>query len=194
MWNERYAEDGYAYGAEPNDFLRTSLGSLQSPVLCLAAGEGRNAVWLAEQGLTVHAVDSSSVGTAKLIALAESRGVSVMAEVADLATYNLGTRRWGSIVAIFAHLPPPLRSRIHAAIPHALVPGGTLVMEMYTPRQLGRGTGGPPVEAMLYTEALVRSELGALTFEHLQEVERSVVEGRYHTGNAVVLQVVGRRG
>jgi 2-polyprenyl-3-methyl-5-hydroxy-6-metoxy-1,4-benzoquinol methylase len=166
---------------------------LGSPVLCLASGEGRNAVWLARQGLEVHGVDSSAVGIAKTQRLAAEHGVQVQAEVADLATWDLGEARWGGIVAIFAHLPPPVRSRVHGAIVRALRPGGVLVMEKYTPNQLTFGTGGPPVEAMLYTEQLVRSELAGLSFERLEEVERDVVEGRFHHGRAAVLQVVARK-
>ena len=193
MWDERYAEDGFAYGLEPNAFLAAHADALRGPVVCLAAGEGRNAVWLAQQGLEVHAVDLSPVGVAKTRALAAERGVTVEAQVADLATFDLGEARWGGIVAIFAHPPEPIRRRVHGAIPVALRPGGTLLMEMYTPRQLQHRTGGPPVLPMLYEPADIRSQLEGLSFERFEEIERDVVEGRYHTGRAAVLQVVGRR-
>ena len=193
MWDQRYAEAGFAYGTEPNDFLRDHADQLQSPVLCLASGEGRNEVWLAERGLEVHGVDASAVGVEKTRRLADERGVQVHVEVADLATWDLGRERWGSIVAIFAHLPPPVRSRVHACLLEALVPGGLLLMEAYSVRQLAFGTGGPPNEAMLYTEALLRTELQGFTFERLEAIERDVVEGKYHTGRAAVLQVLARR-
>jgi len=193
MWDARYGEEGFAYGTAPNDFLAKAAHHLSSPVLCLASGEGRNAVWLARQGLEVHGVDSSAVGVEKTRRLAAEHGVTVQAEVADLATWDLGEARWGGIVAIFAHLPPPIRSKVHAGILRALRPGGVLVMEKYTPRQLAFGTGGPPAEAMLYTEELVRTELAGLEFERLEEVERTVAEGRFHNGRAAVLQVVARK-
>ena len=193
MWNERYADPEFAYGTAPNDFLREVGPSLHGPVLCLASGEGRNAVWLAEQGLEVHGVDISSEGVAKTHRLAEQRGVTVHAHVGDLSEYDLGDSRWGAIVGIFAHLPPAVRERVHRAIPTALKPGGQLVLEMYTPRQLAFGTGGPPVEPMLYTEELVRSHMPQLHYDRLAEVEREVVEGKYHTGRAAVLQVLATR-
>lgn len=193
MWDTRYSEDGYIYGTAPNDFLAASVGHLTSPVLCLAAGEGRNAVWLAEQGLEVHAVDGSAVGVAKTLALAAERGVTVHATHADLATFDLGEEKWGGITAIFAHLPPPLRARVHGAIARALAPGGRLVLEAYAPRQLEYKTGGPPVLPMLFDPPVVRAELGELIFHRCEEVVRSVVEGKYHTGDAAVCQIIAER-
>lgn len=193
MWDERYDSEGWAYGLEPNDFLRASVRVLQSPVLCLASGEGRNAVWLAEQGLEVHGVDGSDVGVNKTLKLAAERRVVVRAVHADLADFDLGEARWGSIVAIFAHLPPPLRQQVAARCVAALRPGGTYVSELYTPRQLPLKTGGPPVAAMLYEPEDVRQELAGLVFDRLEEVERDVVEGRYHTGRAATVQVVARK-
>ena len=193
FWNDRYADAEFAYGTKPNDFLASVADGLQGPVLCLASGEGRNAVWLAEQGLEVHAVDASAEGVAKTRALAAERGVTVHAEVGDLSTWDLGTARWGAIVAIFVHLPPPIRRRVHGAIPQALVPGGRLILEAYTPRQLLHRTGGPPAIELLYEPGAVRAELAGLEWFQLDEVERAVVEGRFHTGRAAVVQAFGRR-
>lgn len=192
MWDQRYARDGFAYGSEPNDFLRESAPLLGSPVLCLASGEGRNAVWLAEQGLQVHAVDGSAVGVAKTLSHAQARGVTVEATHADLSDFELG-EGWGGIIAIFAHLPQPLRATVHRRVVDALRPGGVFLMEAYTPRQLALGTGGPPTEQMLYEPGTIREELEGLRLERLEELERDVVEGRYHAGRSAVLQVIARR-
>lgn len=193
MWDERYDEAGFGYGTEPNDFLRVNVDAIPAgPVLCLADGEGRNGVFLARSGYAVTTVDSSVIGVQKARRLAQQSGVSVDARVGDLATYDLG-RGWAGIVSIFCHLPPPLRAKVHRDLVRALAPGGVLLLEAYTPRQLGRGTGGPPVEAMLYEPEVVRSELKGLEIEHLAEVVRPVVEGRFHTGLASVVQVVARR-
>lgn len=193
FWNSVYGEPGYAYGTAPNDFLASVADRLTGPILEVASGEGRNVVWLAEQGHEVHGVDASRVGVDKTLALAAERGVTVHAQVGDLATYTLGTARWGAIVGIFAHLPPPIRHRLHAAIADALVPGGLAVFEFYTPRQLAHGTGGPPVVEMLYEPDDLRRELVGLTLERLVELERPVIEGRKHTGTASVVQVLGRK-
>lgn len=193
MWDERYSKPGYAYGTAPNDWLAESASALSSPVICLAAGQGRNAVWLAEQGLEVHAVDGSKVGVERTLAYAAERGVTVHATHADLADFDLGEDRWGGVVTIFAHLPPDLRKRLHRAIARGLRPGGALVLEAYTPRQLGRGTGGPPNVDMLYEPEAVAAELAGLELRTCREVERPVVEGWAHTGLAATVQIVAVR-
>ncbi len=202
MWNKRYAEPGFAYGQQPNVFLAEVIKKLviQRPsgrphgrALCLAAGEGRNAVFLAELGFEVTAVDRSPVGLEKAAQTAKQRSVSIHTEVVDLADYMLPLNRFDLIVSIFAHVPPPVRHHIHAQIPAALVPGGTFILEAYTPEQVGRGTGGPPVSGPMMTKEALRQELDGLNFTKLHEIEREVVEGRYHTGNASVVQVIATR-
>ena len=194
MWDARYGEPGFAYGTTPNDFLASAASFFQSgPILCLAAGEGRNAVWLARQGFEVTAVDSSSVGMEKAQQLAADHGVTIEAVVADLAQWDIGTARWGGIVAIFCHLPPPLRRQVHASVVRGLAPGGVLVLEAYTPAQLEHRTGGPPVAALLVGEEELRAELGGLRFERLEETVRPVHEGRFHHGDAAVVQAIAHK-
>lgn len=194
-WDARYAETGWAFGTEPNDFLRDEAHALpaRGRVLCLAEGEGRNAVWLAEQGHHVTGVDSAGVGLAKAHALAAQRGVAIETVVADLATYDLGEATWDAIVSIFAHVPLDVRRRVHAAIPRALRPGGVLLLEAYRPQQLQQGTGGPPDDARMMDLARLRDELGALEWTLAREVTREVVEGRFHTGLAHTVQLIARR-
>lgn len=194
-WDARYAETGWAFGTEPNDFLREHAHALPANgrVLCLAEGEGRNAVWLAQQGHRVTGMDSAGVGLAKAHALAAERGVTIETVVADLATYDLGTDAWDGIVSIFAHVPLEVRRRVHAALPRALKPGGVLLLEAYRPEQLQQGTGGPPDDARMLDRARLRDELGALEWTLAREVEREVIEGRYHTGRAHTVQLIARR-
>jgi SAM-dependent methyltransferase len=194
MWEERYSSDHYVFGTEPNDFLRSQVPGLETGVaLCLAEGEGRNAVHLAESGFEVHSVDLTRAGVAKTHRLATARGVEVHAVVGDLAEFDLGTARWDLIVSIFAHLPPPVRRDLHRRVVDALKPGGVLLLEAYTPDQIGRGTGGPQVAEMTMTLAALREELAPLDFVHALELEREVVEGPGHTGVGSVVQVVARR-
>ena len=195
MWDERYGKPGFAYGTAPNDFLREHAHRLPAgPVLCLAEGEGRNATWLAQrEDLEVHAVDGSEVGVRKTAELAAERGVTVRARHADLADLDLGEDCWAGIVAIWAHLPLPLRQRVHAAGVRALKPGGVLLLEAYTPRQLEHRTGGPPVLSMLCEPDDLRAELAGLHFERLEELEREVHEGPYHHGTSAVVQIVARK-
>ena len=112
FWNQRYTGEHFVYGTEPNTFLAKHAGVLTSPVLSLSEGEGRNAVFLASLGLDVLGVDISSVGLEKARQLAQSRGVKIRTEVADLATYEPGQARFGAVVSIFAHLPGAIRQRL----------------------------------------------------------------------------------
>jgi SAM-dependent methyltransferase len=192
MWNERYSEPFVSYGAEPNDFLREVADRIpDGPVLCLAEGEGRNAVFLAEKGHEVTAVDLSEVGLTNAAALAAERGVGITAVLADLAEYDLGSERWAGIVSIWAHVPPDVRVRVHAACVRALRPRGAFVLEAYTPRQLDRpGEGGPPTVELLMTPEGLRSELEGLRVERCEEMERDIAEGRYHSGPSTTVQVL----
>lgn len=194
MWDQRYAGEEYVYGTEPNDFLAEQVAGLPpGRVLCLAEGEGRNAVWLAGQGHAVRAVDASAVGLQKAQRLAATKGVTITTEVADLADYVIPEAGFDLIVSIFCHLPPVLRKRLYRQVVQGLKPGGLLVLEAYTPQQLGRGTGGPPVPELLYDLGDLREELAGLTLLHTVETEREIHEGHLHNGVGAVVQVVARR-
>ncbi|MBL8481222.1 MAG: class I SAM-dependent methyltransferase [Rhodocyclaceae bacterium] len=191
MWDERYSAEAYAYGTEPNDFLAQNFHAIpRGRVLSLAEGEGRNAVFLARQGYAVTAVDASAVGLKKAQSLAERHGVEVELVLADLAAYALGENLWDGIVSIFCPLPPAVRRSLHAALAPALRPGGVFLLEAYTPDQLNYGTGGGNSADVMQTSASLRQELTGLEFLHLAELERSVVEGVYHTGLAAVVQAI----
>jgi len=194
FWERRYSEPAYAYGTEPNGFLVEVAGRIPpGPVLCLAEGEGRNAVWLAGRGHAVTAVDASAAGLAKAEALARIRAVRIETITADLAAFTISPESWSGIVAIFAHLPPPLRRAVHRAAAAGLAPGGVFVLEAFTPRQLEFGTGGPQKRELLYTLDDLREDLAGLDLEIGRELERNVVEGSYHTGRAALVQVLARR-
>ncbi len=194
QWEARYGAEEYLFGTEPNDFLREAVAGLPAgDALCLADGEGRNGVFLAQAGHRVTSVDLTEAGMAKARRLAAERGVAIGTVVADLAHWDLGQSRWDLIVSIFFHCPPPVRRRIHTAVAAALRPRGRFVLESYTPDQIGRGTGGPPVPELTNTLADLRTELAGLEIVHGAELERSVVEGSGHTGLASVVQVVAVR-
>lgn len=194
MWDERYAEDDYVYGTEPNDFLRAAVANVpRGRALCLAEGEGRNAVFLAQQGFDVLAVDSSAVGLQKAQRLAEDREVQIETLVADLADYAIEPDSWDLIVSIFCHLPPDVRRRLHAEVVAGLRPGGVFILEAYTPAQLEWGTGGPPTAELMMTREALTEELDGLEFEEAVERERDVIEGRFHTGRGAVVQVLAHK-
>lgn len=193
MWNERYASDDFVYGTEPNSFLEQYAQILIGPVLSLAEGEGRNAVFLASRGLDVLAVDGSEVGLAKARQLAASRGVAIRTEVADLATYEPPENSFGSVISISAHLPSLIRKRLHRLVERSLKPGGIMLLEAYTKAQLTRNTGGPKDPDMLMSREELEQEFPNCELILSQEIEREVVEGKFHTGLASVVQFIARK-
>lgn len=195
MWDQRYASDSYAYGTEPNDFLRQAVASLPTGrTLCIGEGEGRNAVFLATLGHQVTAVDSSLVGLDKAKRLADRKGVEIETIHADLADYELAAGRWDAVVSIFCHLPPALRSRVHRQVVKALSPDGAFVLEAYTPDQLQYATGGPPTTELMMDLASLQLELQGLEIIHGVETLRDIHEGEFHHGRGAVVQVIAVRG
>jgi len=194
LWDGRYSSEDYLYGIEPNDFLTEQVAAIEpGRTLCIAEGEGRNAVYLAGLGFEVTAVDQSAEGGRKTLALAAERGVTVEVVTTDLATYDLGSDRWDLIVSIFAHLPPEVRTDVFMRLPRALTPGGTLILEAYLPGQAERDTGGPPDPSRLYDLETLEREIVGLDVILASETEREVIEGRGHTGLGEVVQLVARR-
>jgi SAM-dependent methyltransferase len=192
-WDQRFGGEEYVYGREPNDFLREMAPRIPpGPVLCLAEGEGRNAVFLAGLGYAVTSVDGSGEGVRKTLRLAKEHGVAVEALHADLADFRIEPGGWAGIVSIFAHLPPPLRREVHRQVVDGLRPGGVFVLEAYTPAQLPLGTGGPPVAELMMTLDGLRDELDGLELDVARELERDIREGRLHRGRSAVVQLVGR--
>ena len=194
MWDERFSAEEFAYGKDPNQFLRENYEAIpKGRVLSLAEGEGRNAVFLAKQGYAVTAVDGSEVGLRKAEILARENGVEIDFVHADLAEYELGENRWDGIVSIFCPLPSALRKQVHKKVLAGLKPGGVFLLEAYTPDQLKYGTGGgSSADTMTSKESLIL-DLKGLKFIHLIELERNVVEGTYHTGLGSVLQAIASK-
>lgn len=194
MWDERYGTEEYAYGKTPNKFLEENYHIIpKGNVLCLAEGEGRNAVFLAGQGYSVTAVDGSQVGLQKAKKLAEEHGVSIELIHADLADFDLGESRWEGIVSIFCPLPSALRKELHKKVVAGLKPQGVYLVEAYTPDQLKHGTGGGKSADSMTTKESLSLELEGLKFRHLFELERDVVEGMYHTGLGAVVQAIASK-
>lgn len=197
FWDARYAEPGFAYGEAPNDFVVEVEPLLPrgARVLCLAEGEGRNAVFLAERGHAVTAVDLSPVGLEKARALAARRGVALETVVADLGAYEIARGAYDAVVAVWMHLPPPVRARVLAGAAGGLAPGGLFVLEGYRKEQLALGTGGPKDAAMLFDAGELRAalEAGGLAVERLDARTRDVREGPHHQGESAVVQALARR-
>ncbi|MFO0677020.1 MAG: methyltransferase domain-containing protein [Polyangiaceae bacterium] len=194
FWNDRYRGLTFAYGREPNDFVRSEAHRIpRGRVLCLAEGEGRNAVHLAGLGHDVTALDFSTEGLKKTELLARERGVAVRTLQADLATYEPELDAFTGIVTVFAHVPVAVRRRIHGWIPDALRPGGVFLLEAYSPAQLAWNTGGPRDVELLVSLADLRSELPTLEVILGCEVERDIHEGAFHAGRSATVQYLAQR-
>lgn len=195
-WDERFAKPGYLFGTAPNAFLAREAWRIprHGRVLCVADGEGRNSVWLAQQGLEVTAFDFSPVALDKARRLAAERGVRVRYELASVEDWRWPAGEFDVVVAIFIQFVVPAARRVlFERMSAALRPGGLLLVEGYTPAQLKYGTGGPKQVDQLYTEELLRQSFGALEIVELRAYEAELNEGTRHTGMSAVIDLVARK-
>jgi SAM-dependent methyltransferase len=204
-WDERFSADGYLFGTDPNAFLSRS-AQLIAPggrVLAVADGEGRNGVWLAQQGFAVHAVEGSRVAIEKSIALAAHSSVGLASssaelapgtiwhEQADLMAWDWPSAAYDAVAAIFIQFATPSqRQALFAGMAAALRPGGVLLLEGYHHRQLQYGTGGPSVLDQLYDEALLRTAFPSLVIASIDEYDTHVDEGDGHRGTSALIDLV----
>lgn len=198
MWDERFDRKTYVYGEEPNTFLVEQYQALQlserpGKALCLAEGEGRNAVYLAGFGHDVSCVDMSEVGLRKAEQLAERKAVSIKTVQADLAHYTPEPSAYEIVVMIFAHTPPEVRARVLTMARKALQPGGYLILEGYTVDQIGRGTGGPGNPEMMFRKQELERVFAHDEVILSREIERDIQEGEFHNGVGAVVQFVARK-
>ena len=196
FWNDRFQSDAYVYGTAPNHFVRDQVGRWPAgaSVLELGAGEGRNAVFLAEQDLAVTALDYATEGLRKLDQLADTRGVSVNTVHADVTAW-MPNRTWDGVVSTFLHLPPEDRPKLYQTLQAALKPGGIIVAEWFRPEQVtgGYDSGGPPSVDMMVTEDELRAHFPGEGVQLLRSVETSLDEGPHHRGPAAVVRLVWER-
>ncbi|MDO8410490.1 MAG: methyltransferase domain-containing protein [Phenylobacterium sp.] len=196
FWDERYQGEAYLFGEAPNAFLAAQAHRLKSGLsaLAVADGEGRNGVWLAEQGLDVLSVDSSPVAQAKAARLARARGTRLRIDEVDLASWAWPDAQFDLVVAIFIQFAgPELRDEIFAGMKRALKPGGLLLLEGYRPEQIAYGTGGPRVPENLYTEALLRAAFSDFELLELSVYDAVIEEGAGHSGPSALIDLIARR-
>ena len=198
FWNERFnqAGEGYLFGAEPNRFLSAQSGYFHPgmKVLSVADGEGRNGVWLAQQGADVTTLELSPVAVAKARQLAASRDVQVNFVLADALAWSWPGAAYDAVAAIFIQFATPAeRDQLFSNIRRAIKPGGLLLLHGYTPRQLEYGTGGPPLADNMYTEAMLRAAFADMEILHLREHDDFISEGVAHHGMSALIDLVARK-
>ncbi|EPE61345.1 thiopurine S-methyltransferase [Exiguobacterium sp. S17] len=191
-WDQRFDTNEYVYGEEPNEFVKQQAHLFKKgmTVLAIAEGEGRNAVWLAEQGLHVEMWDYSQVGLDKATRLAERRGVTLQTRLVDLAEANWPEQAYDVVLCIYGHFPKEVKTAVFNGIERALKPGGYFVTEVYSEEQLAYGTGGPKQKELLYTlsDFAVLTDSVETIFLFEGTVERN--EGMLHHGESAVIQYV----
>jgi len=195
-WEARFAAPGYAFGKTPAAFLKAQASRLPASgkALSIADGEGRNGVWLAEQGLDVHAIDFSPTALQKSRALAAERGVTLTAERADVTTWRWPTAAYDVIAAIFIQFVTPAeRSELFGNIKRALKPGGLLLLHGYRPEQLRYGTGGPKEADRMYTRELLEACFGDMRQLEIFEHDSLVDEGSSHVGMSALIDLIARK-
>jgi SAM-dependent methyltransferase len=195
-WETRFAGAEYAFGKEPNYFLASCKALLprSGRALAVADGEGRNGVWLAEQGLDVLSIDFSPAAQRKAKALAAERGAAVAFVEADVQAWDYPQAAFDVVVEIFTQFSSPRdRERKWAGMRRALKPGGLLIVQGYTPKQLAYGTGGPKEKENLYTRTMLEEAFMGFTDMHIVEEEREIWEGTSHGGMSAVIGLTAHK-
>ena len=195
-WNSRYDRDDYIFGTEPNHYLLKYKAYFKAGMsaLAVADGEGRNSVWLAKQGLITSAFDISSVGVEKARQLARAENVEVNFSVADCQSWDWDAQKFDIIAAIFIQFADPvMRKKLFSQMIGALNPGGIIILQGYTPKQLEYKTGGPGLIDHLYTEDLLRKEFSDLEFINLSVYDAELKEGSQHAGMSALIGMVAKK-
>lgn len=194
-WDARFQTDNYVYGKEPNHFLADFQKKINvsGDALAIAEGEGRNAVYLAEQGMRVTTWDFAESGIKKTNKLAKERGVEVSTELLDLNEAKWSEAKWDEIVCIFGHFPSKLRERTLQGVKKAIKPDGYFLTEVYSPYQIPYKSGGPKDPDFLYKPEEFFKTFADWRIVHLFMGEVTRHEGELHNGLAHVIQFVGQK-
>ena len=195
-WEERYRVPDYVFGTAPNYFLASCRALLprSGRALAVADGEGRNGVWLAEQGLDVLSIEFSPTALRKARALAKQRGVAVTFVQADVHSWDYPEAAFDVVAEIFTQFSSPAeRARKWAGMRKALKPGGLLIIQGYTPKQLQYGTGGPKERENLYTRAMLEDAFRDFHGVNIVEEEVEMQEGTRHSGMSAVIGLTARK-
>jgi len=195
-WIKRFAREDFLFGEEPNAFLRAQAHRLRAgeSVLCVADGEGRNSVWLAEQGLAVTAFDFAPNAVDKAKRLAARRGVPPNHHVGDMYAWPWASRHYDVLVAIFIQfLPPEERDGVFAGMQSAVEPGGLFLLEGYRPEQVDYATGGPPRRDHMYTREWLERIFFGWEILALDAYDAVIREGDAHNGRSALIDLVARK-
>ena len=191
FWNDRYANRAYAYGTEPNAFFKSQIDQRPAGrILLPAEGEGRNAVYAAKLGWEAVAFDQSEAGEKKAMQLAEATQTSISYRIEDAMDFN-EANAFDLIFYGFFHVPPTVLQPVYDHLNTFVKPNGLILLEGFSTKNMGRGSGGPQNEAMLFTTSRVKSLLHDFKTLEVWEEEIILNEGPFHQGNACVIRAIG---
>ena len=199
IWDDRYQESGYAYGDQPNEYLKEQLKKFEpKQILFPAEGEGRNAVFAATLGWQTYAFDISEAGRKKAMALAEKQNVKIDYQVGELASLKYKDEAFDAIGLIYAHFPADVRVDILATLSKLLKKNGIIIFEAFSKSHLeyvnkDANVGGPKDINMLFSIDEIKSYFNNFTIIELVEQEIELKEGNYHNGIGSVIRFVGRK-
>ncbi len=199
MWNERFAQPGYAYGREPNEFLKNRLSSFTpGKILFAAEGEGRNAVYAASKGWKVSAFDISNEGRKKALQLAEEQGVQIDYKTGELDALGYKAGEFDGLVLIYAHFNSALRATLHTALGKMVRKGGFVLLEGFSRKHTenqarNEHAGGPKDINMMFAPQEIKKDFKEFDIEQLEETTVVLNEGQYHNGLASVVRFIGFR-
>lgn len=198
-WNDRYSTEAFAYGEEPNNYLKEELEKLKAgTILFPAEGEGRNAVFAAKLGWTVSAVDISVEGKKKALLLAQANKVAIDYQVAELQNLDYNSDQFDVIALIYAHFPAGIKSLYHKTLNKFLRPGGLVIFEAFSKKHIdyiikNEKVGGPKDIEMLFSVEEIKSDFANYEILELVEKEIELNEGSFHNGKGSVIRFVGRK-
>lgn len=199
FWNQRYSQDEFAYGKEPNAFFKNELDKLQPAKLFLAAeGEGRNAVYAAQKGWEVVCYDFSEEAQKKALKLADEKGVTIDYRLASLADINFDKAEFDAVGIVFVQLPEVVRRKNFQKISSFLKSGGTMILEAFSKSHIedqreNPTVGGPKNIDQLYQLDSIKKDFENFEIEIATEVQTNLEEGIYHRGKSSVVRFVGRK-
>jgi SAM-dependent methyltransferase len=200
MWNSRYQSNEFAYGKAPNQFFKDVLNrfNLTGEILLPAEGEGRNAVYAAQKGLSVYAFDISVEGKNKALRLAKEKNVQIRYEVGEITDLALEDQSFDIAALTFVHLPPNLRSNFHCEVAKLIKPGGVIIIEGFSKNNLKNrrenpNIGGPNNPEMLFSVEEIKNDFKGFEIVELQETNVELKEGSFHNGLGSVIRFIGRK-
>ncbi len=191
FWDERYSANEFVYGKSPNTFFKEQIDQFEpGKILLPADGEGRNSVYAATQGWNATAVDYSSSAREKALRLAAEHEVEIDYHISDLSAFDFGENEYDAAAFIYVHLPRSIIETVYQNVINSVKSGGHIFAEVYSLNQLGKSSGGPKDERVLYSEEKLRQLLKGTHIQFLKEMEIELNEGAHHVGTASVIRAV----